>query len=460
VLATAATSLWALKPLIPRWLNVLVATLVIAYLPNLSPYVGYGAAWSWHIIAGLLAAGVLARAEKPAWWFAFPGAVSALGVLGNPPTITALPVIGIALFVAARRAQHDPLKVAAWYVAGAAVVGGAFVLALMVLSDGQALSGLRNVSSADDHDFSLPAQFTRLAEGAWTLLLPVLVGAVAGLAGTRLGGEPQGRLMAPIALLGALLTAVVLVGSSTVKLWFAPQAIVWICGVALLVAQAFARRPFSAPQFILIAAAVGPALGWFWGSNGGVNTAVLAAPLLMVAAVCGLEWPEALTAEALGDARMWTAGLVAVVVAYTGVLGLLNTPEGKTFAMTTPIERGPFKGVKALPAEVTIHRDLWRGMNGLIPVPGRTVYFERFPLGYLYDGVRAGTYSTWATSAVTDRLQAYIDATGNLPQRLVLTRFGANLEDGRFPDTVNLDNVASYAPVYEDINYRVYELQQ
>jgi hypothetical protein len=68
------------------------------------------------------------------------------------------------------------------------------------------------------------------------------------------------------------------------------------------------------------------------------------------------------------------------------------------------------------------------------------------------------TYSTWATSADTTRLQEYIDVTGRQPQRLILTTFAANLDDGEFPESVLIDRIAEYRSVHADDELRVLDL--
>ena len=101
-------------------------------------------------------------------------------------------------------------------------------------------------------------------------------------------------------------------------------------------------------------------------------------------------------------------------------------------------------------------------LTGLAATTGRTVYFERYPLGYMLgQGSRPGTYSTWATSAQSDRLNTYLAITGNTPKRVVLTRFALDLDDGGFPSPVNLAGFdADYEEIYRDDQVRVYERRE
>ncbi|MBI5231291.1 MAG: hypothetical protein HY876_03900, partial [Coriobacteriales bacterium] len=180
----------------------------------------------------------------------------------------------------------------------------------------------------------------------------------------------------------------------------------------------------------------------------------LASPMLLAAALT--SWPDEPDQQASPALLGAKVALVALVIAVAAV-GLLFTPEGATPTMTRPMPSGPFMGIFTTPAEADRLTAIQDDLVGLSRTP-RTVFLERFPLGYLLEGMRPGTYSTWATSATSDRLQTYIDATGKTPRRIVLTRFGADLQDGEFPESVNLRGIERYRETFRSDELVVLDL--
>lgn len=447
---------WLVRRMGHPLMAVVVGALLVLYLPWLSPFIGYGADWQWHLLAGLSCALLVNVRRASSTWFILPGALSGLGAVGNPPTVTAVIVMGLALLLLARRStDHASSAPAVWYLAGAAAVGLGFGAWLYALSGRETFAFLGQVASPDDHDFGLAAQFGRLWVNKSVLLVPALVGGAMGLAARRL---PWLEARVRLGALGVSLVAVTGM-LATGRLWplVLPQTAVFIVGASVLFAELIARRTrLASEQLLLLAGALGPAVGWFVGSNGGVHSAVMASPLVLIAA---LSAPQRETASV---PRRWSprveAGLAAVLVLLVAATGLLWTPEGRTSQMTERAEAGPYAGIKGTRNEVERYESMLSALESLGPASDRTVYLERFPLGYLITMEKPGTYSTWATSAESERLQEYVDLTGNTPSRIVLTRFAFTVDaDGDFPAGVALEGIEDYHSVYEDENLRVLE---
>lgn len=462
-LGTALMGWFALKDLVGKRLAVVVTTLLILYFPFLSPFVGYGGDWLWHMIAAFTALRLFVHSPKHAITNMAPGFLSALAIIGNPPTVTVVPFFAAALwFTHSGGPGRDPRPAVGWYLSGVAVVGTAFVLALRVLSGPQMLSLFSEVSNPDDHDFGLYAQAYRLWEGRWILGLPLCIGALTGIL-QRTREHRWETICIPTTLLLSLSAGLAAVATHRTSLLVAPQVLVFIAAGSFLFAGFVSRNRSMLPaQVLLVLPAVGAGLGWFLGSNGGVASAVYPAPLMFAAAV--MPWPQlymTVAPSSLTFRLIWgsTSVLLVLLVGAVAGIGLRYTPEGVTTSMTARVREGPFKGIFATPQESVHYREMLLAIRELPPRSGRTVFIERYPLGYLIDGHLPGTYSTWATSSTSNRLDDYIDLTGNIPSRIIVTKFSDDLNDGEFQTSAYLFNSNyRYINVYQDANINVFDV--
>lgn len=458
VVTTSAMAFVALSTTMRKGLAAILGILLLIYLPYLSPYVGYGADWLWHMFAAFIAVFLYSHPPKHRWAYAIPGVVSALGIIGNPPTLTVVPFFTAAIWLAFVDSPTRRRQSMIAYLTGVACTAGLFLLVLLALSGSQVLTMLSHVSSPDDHDFSAAAQVTRLWQARWSLLLPLMVGFLSGITWRR-SHELDESLVEFFILSSITLLGIWAVVTQRIPMLTAPQTLVFMAALALLLARLVAGgASLNGSQLLLILPATGAGVGWFLGSNGGFASAVLASPLLLAAGLIWWSDGNRIARSARVYSVLATCALVGLVAVVAGI-GLYYTPEGVTLQMTTPVDSGPFKGVFTTADEAARIAAVQSEFNTLPPVEGRTVFFERFPLGYLLDGVNPGTYSTWATSASSDRLQTYIDATGRSPQRLVLTRFAADLDDGEFSGIPRLRNASDYREVYRGTELRVLEIR-
>jgi hypothetical protein len=278
----------------------------------------------------------------------------------------------------------------------------------------------------------------------------------------RFYGTAHAGVLRVVTLGIALIAVAALI--ATGRLWptVIPQSVVYVLGSSLLLVELAGRSiRLSGAQALALASAGGPAVGWFLGSNGGIHSALMASPLVLLAA---LSFCLHVECDGPRNRRVFLAktGVVFSLVCVVAAAGMLYTPEGLTRTMTTRVDHGPFKGIRGTLEEVRRTHDIWRALQSNGPADMRTVYLERFPLGYLTTMERPGTYSTWATSADSPRLQSYVDRTGIVPGRIVLTKFAfAVNEDGVFPEHVELRGYQDdYAEVFEDENIRILERRE
>lgn len=430
----------------------IVAAIILTYMPFFGPIVGYGMDCHWHMIAGFLALLQYHRTPAHAWPFVLPGIASMLGAIGNPPTVVVVPVFLAALMFAYRNRDTGRWRPAALYLAGATVTGIAFLIALRLLAGPDMLSMLAYVTRPDDHDFSIAAHVARLTSSMSVLVLPLVLGAILG-GMMRLRHTRDARTTVAIAVGLAVPSTYALLGTGRLILPTLPQSLAYASAVTALVAILISGARLDRSAALLVLPAAGAGLGWFLGSNAGVHTAMLATPMAFAATLC-------VTSDIRGTrpTRLLTLALAALALAIAAP-GMLYTPEGITPAMTAIVRHGPYAGMFGTPAEAADQERMTRTLRSLPDIDGRALFLERFPLGYLITLDRPGTYSTWATSAGNERLQEYVDHTSNAPERIVLTRYAFDIQDGEFPADVNLDGFDSaFVRVHADDDFIVYDL--
>ena len=203
-----------------QWFATAMAALLILYVPFLSPYVGYGADYLWHMLAALLAVRFLQSPPKHPATHALTGAVCALGVISNPTTITVVPFFVAALLLA-HRGSDTRLRVVGWYVLGGLALGAAFVVTIWIRSGPGMLDALEQITSPDDHDFSLAGQVARLRQATALIVGPLVTGALLGA--TRLFvRSDRGNVVTLIAFVAGCLGAVAALLAGRVYLLIAP----------------------------------------------------------------------------------------------------------------------------------------------------------------------------------------------------------------------------------------------
>lgn len=458
-LTAAAVAFWVLRDRLSTWMAAAVAALLTLYIPFLSSYVGYGADYLWHILASFVAVRLLTAPPRVNAWYALPGMLTAVGVIGNPTTITAVPLFVLALWLASRKSCLSPLAPVSQYLIGGIATGSLFLLVLRLLSGPSILSMLSQLTQPDDHDFSLAVQIAHLRQAVTLSLAPLAGGLLLALARRKSTGAQRHLVTLLFFIVGAL-GAIIMLLSGRLYTLFAPQGLVYVASMTVLVAGFFSMKgDIRTEQFLLVLPALGAGIGWFVGSNAGWESAVLASPLLFAAAL--YWWPDSRQLAEATNAKwlepLAIASIVSLIVTVAAV-GVLNTPEGPTLQMTSRIERGPFMGMFTTSDDALLQHRMIAALASLPAPSGRTAYLERYPLGYLIEGAHPGTYSTWMTSASSERLQTYVALTGNYPTRIVLTRFGANLNDGEFPSTVNLEGFPEdFQLVAETEDLRVFD---
>jgi len=461
IMAVSAVAI--LKNVLSWWRAVAVGLLLLLYIPYLSVFVGYGADVVWHMLAALAAVELLEHPRRGAA-NAVPGVLCALGILGNPPTVVVVPFFAFALWLAHRRApESDHRTAVGWYLTGGGVIGLIFLLTLRLMSGPDLFSALGQIASPDDHDFGLSAHIARLWFARWVLAIPLAVGVLAGV--TQRVAPARWRVWTTaLVLLSCLsLASWALATQRVTPLLVAPQSIVFATGAGLFLAFVVSGTVRIAGwQLLLVFPAVGAGLGWALGSNGGVGTGIVAAPLILAAA---LAWWPAVNAAGPAPvsevlARASASVLLALTIGVTAAFGMLNTAGGgPAISMTTPINRGPFKGMITTQQDALMHSQMVASIERLPPVSGRVVFMERFPLGYLMLNSPPGTYSTWVTATRGTRLDEYVALTGNRPSRIILTRFADGPGDGEFPPTVSLSGFASaYEETYSDEYVKVFDM--
>lgn len=439
----------------PYPVRLLASLIVLLYLPFLSPYLGYGADWQFHLLSSFAALLLIRKGTRPATWM-LPGALTGLAVLGNPPTLLAA-----AGFVAAARMtcpSERSLKRVAWYVSGVVLVVGGLGLGVWLRAGVLVGEYLPYVLAPDDHSFAAASHLSRVWQARW--LIALACGGGLGLALVSLHTMISRRWVLAIACAAGALGVSALVAGGRLPLMTAPQSAIFVSAFLALIAFGIAGdEQRSAESLVLLLPTLGAGVGWLLGSNAGVYTAILGAPALLVAALLSTDADphEHLVPGSAG--RMLALALMALLLVAGGA-GMGFTPEGATPDMDTVVTTGPFAGIRGTAEEAAEQSHLVTTLRSLPPVGGRLVYIERFPLGYLITPALPGTYSTWATSASSDRLQQYIDATGNRPARIVLTRYALDLNDGQFPESVDIRGFEEdYSLIYADQNLRVFDLQ-
>jgi hypothetical protein len=449
---TALVGYAALRRWIPPFVAAAVGASVLVYMPFLLPVVGYGMDAHWHMLSSFSALLLLAQPSRDHRWYAGVGIISALGAIANPPTIIVLPFFMAALAIAHRgagtqRARFGPVL---WYAAGFAFAGLIFALALDAAAGHREFSLLRYVLHPDDHDFSLGAYVRRLLSSKWLGVMPIALGTSFAIVRRR---EGQASLLAPALVALSTLGVYALIATGRLTAPVTPQSLAFAAGASLLIALFRPDVPRKVGAvLVLVLPAMGAGAGWFLGSNAGIHTALLAAPLVLAAGL--LFWS---TRSPIGWAQLMS---LVMLVAGIGAPGLAFTPEGNTLEMTSVVEDGPFEGMLGTAHEATLQADFVRALRMLPASGGRVLFLERFPLGYLIVQQRPGTYSTWATSATGERLQQFVDVTGDRPSRIVLTRYAFNVQDGEFPTEVRLTGFdTDFERVYADENLIVYDAQ-
>ena len=438
-----------------------IGPLFVIYMPFVGPGVGYGGDWILHILSGLIAYRLTQQRRERPWLHVLPGLVSSMAIIGNPPTITVIPFFVLCLWLAHRDSrQTHSSRIIAWYLAGVLTVAIAFLLVLLLLAGPSVLSLLPHVLEPDDHSFGLGSQAARVWSARWLIVCVILVTATLRVLAVR-RRRPGSQSRAALAILMSLLGTGALAVVDRLSVNVLPQSIVFAAGASILAAFSLERHEPPKGTAVLIAPAAGAAFGWFAGSNGGIFTAIIGAPLLLAAGVLwAIDLDRDLTDGVGHLGRSLIALALGVLVVATGAIGVLRTPEGTTLSMQTVVSEGPFAGIRGTEDEARLQSELVAALRSLPAAGGRVVFLERFALGYLITLDMPGTYSTWATSASSDRLQQYIDATGNRPARIVLTRYALDLNDGEFPETVNIRGFEEgYSLIYADQNLRVFDLQ-
>lgn len=438
-----------------------IGPLLIVYMPFVGPGVGYGGDWILHILSGLIAYRLMQQGRDRSWLYILPGLLSGMAIIGNPPTVTVIPFFVLCLWLAQRDSRHrHSAQIIARYLAGVLAVGIAFLLVLLLLAGPSVLSMLQHVVEPDDHSFGLGSQAERAWSARWLIVCVALVTATLRILAVR-RNRPRGQSRAALAILMSLAGTGALAVVDRLSVNVLPQSMVFAAGASMLTAFALEGHEPPKGTAVLIAPAMGAALGWFASSNGGVFTAIIGAPLLLAAGVLwAIDIDQNLTDEVRNLDRSLIALALGVLVLATGAIGILRTPEGMTLSMRTVVSEGPFAGIRGTEDEARLQSELIAALRSLPAAGGRVVFLERFALGYLITLDMPGTYSTWATSASSDRLQQYIDATGNRPARIVLTRYALDLNDGEFPETVNIRGFEEeYSLIYADQNLRVFDLQ-
>lgn len=430
-----------------------MAALIMAYMPFLSPVVGYGMDCHWHMIAGFSALLQYHNPPKRRWLQILPGVASMLGIIGNPPTVVVVPFFVVALLLAHRRDRTGGQRAAILYLAGAGGLGVAFLGVLRLLSGPEMFSMLPQITNPDDHDFSMRAHLGRLMSSTSILLLPFMLGIAVGVA-ARLRRYRNAFGVAMLAVSLSIPASYALFALGRLTLTALPQALTYTAAVAAIVAGLTAGVRLERGALLLVLPAAGAGIGWLLGSNAGPHTAMLAAPMALAAVLCT---PGESSVEPEPSSTVRSASLIALAVA-VAVPGVLYTPEGTTLSMTTVVKDGPFAGMFGTPQEAADQQRMVTALTSLPPIDGRVIFFERFPLGYLITAEQPATYSTWATSATSERLQEYTNRTGNVPERIVLTRYALDIRDGEFPDGVNLDGFNSeFTRVHADDDFIVYD---
>lgn len=462
--ATSLTAWFALRSLLGMRLAIAISILLLLYLPWLSPLVGYGADWLWHMLAAFTAVRLFAHPPQRMISHAVPGLLCGLAIIGNPPTLSVVPFFAAALLIAHRPSGPGTAwRIMGCYLLGGLLVGAVFMVALRAMAGPDMFSWLHHVLAPDDHDFGVSAYGERLWHGRWLLALPAGIGLLAAVLVRALRNRLD-EIGVSTALVLGLSLGLAAVATQRIPVMWAPQSLVFIGAASLLVAEAFSGNwSWSPERSLLVLPVTGAGLGWFLGSNGGIASAVVTAPLLLVAAVLPWRTPEAPwmesgTGRALRIANWLLLGLLIVTV---GTIGMRHTPGGSTASMTSRLDDGPHEGIYSTPQQAQEYRQVLQAVRELPPAQGRTVFVERFALGYLIQPALPGTYSTWATSASSARLQKYGDLTGNAPTRIVLTRFEFHSRDGDFPASVNLDGFPeNYELIHEDDTVRVFDLHE
>ena len=436
---------------------------MILYLPFLSPFLGYGADWQLHILSALSAALLHDRILERPHLALLPGVLSGLAIVGNPPTALVLPAFAGAFALADRSGAPDtPQRSAWWYLAGAMLVGVGFLLALRMMAGPGMLSLIEHVAQPDDHAFDIASQIQRAWEGRWLVAMSAGLGVMIGAMSRRLSA------LGPLSLLASsmglsTLGVVFLAATHRLPIVTLPQSLAFVAGAASLIALLLAGRlPSDRRLAFLTLPCLGAGAGWFLGSNAGVYSAVVTAPLLLLAAILWADDTADTATDHSNDktsrvSLAFAVTLSALLLVWMGT-GLYYTPEGRTPAMRATVTSGPFAGIKGTEEEVLFQQRVVAALRALPPAQGRVAYLERFSLGYLITPERPGTYSTWATAAGSNRLQQYVDATENRPLRVVLTRYAIDMRDGEFPETVNLRGFPElFREIYRDDDLVVYD---
>ena len=444
----------ALKDHMARWLALTVGLLIVLYLPYQSPF-GYGADVQWHMIAPFAALWVFSH-KKTGLVNALPGLLTGMGIVAHPPTIVVVPFFAAALWFAYRDSGERPLRVVGWYSLGLFSIGFIFLAALSWLSGPELFSSVGHWAAPDDHDFGIFAQLRNAWAARWVFVVPLVIGISCGLAG-RILPKHRAHWTVAITLASCLAASLWTVATDRVMLIFSPQSILFMVSAGLYIMFLISgRTPKAAWRWLLLLPAIGVGLGWFLGSNQGVFTGVQASPLLLATALS--YWPATEHSAKQSDAqRLPSIALLWTLILAVAVFGMAWTPLGPVAAMTTVVDRGPFKGIRTFPSDAAAHARVYNTLKALPPIEGRIAFIERMPVGYLIDGSLPGTYSTWLTSATSERMNDYLDQTGNIPARVVLARFPAEGPDG-FPASVRLRGFpALYDEVYFDDDIRVYD---
>lgn len=458
--STAALAYAALRGRLARPLATTMSLLLFVYLPFLSPGAGYGFDYHWHIISGFSLYYLWHRPSGRAWMPLLPGIAAGLGVIGNPPTIIVIPfVAGTLWFMTRNGASQARSTDPWWYLVGAGLVGAGLLSALLALAGPNLFSELTYVMRPDDHSFAAGDYLGRITKSKWMLVGPIAVGSAAALASRA---WPRARLWLPATALAASVTSalLLLLTGRLLPLAF-PQSAIAIAAASMLIFTALSKPSGDngSGRALLLATAIGAGLGWLLGSNAGIHSAVLAAPLALAAALDGMRTPDPTSGPAGRVNEMIRAMSIALLIIAVAFVGVTRAPEGKTRAMNRTVRRGPFKGIRDTPSRARLHEEYVDDLEHLPRVGGRVVYVENFPLGYLITPNLPGTYSTWATNADSSRLRDYLRLNPNTPERIVLTRYAMNDEDGpAIPNAVNLASFPSqYRLVFKDEHFRVYD---
>jgi len=450
---TSVTALVVLRKQLSTW-----AALCVSLLPLLAPFSGYAGDWLWHILSVLVAVRLLDRPSARAWWHILPGILSALGIVANPSTVTVVPFFGCALWLAHRVCGRPAQRAMLGYAAGLLTLGATFLLALGVMSGPSVFQYLEYVVRPDDHDFGLAAQLTKLLSARSMVLFPIVIGLAVGMIAGRALKIRTSSLAYLTAICGSLLS-LVLAATGRVYSGSLPQALPFVLALCITATGLVSLRDQTRPhQYLLALPSLGAGVGWFLGSNGGWFAAIQMSALILAAAL--FWWPQAVQESGRADVALRRGAAFSLwsMIAVAAVAGLFLRPSGLIFDQRHRMQQGPFAGIHTTASEAFWYERMVHDLTSLSPAPGRIAFLERFPLGYLLQQSKPGTYSTWVTSASSNRLQTYVDLTGNAPDRIVLTRFAADFRDGEFPLDVNLERFETdYRRVYVTPDFLVYD---